>query len=61
LVEVANSPTDLNKQQLADLQQQIESQGLLFRVRVLESKVNSKVKEERPAPPAKNRPTQRTL
>jgi anti-sigma factor RsiW len=61
LVEVANSPSDLNKQQLADLQQQIESQGLLFRVRVLESKVNSKVKEQAPARPANNRTTQRTL
>ena len=61
LVEVANSPTDLNKNQLVELQQQIESQGLLFRVRVLESKVNSKVKEDTPAQPAKDPATQRTL
>jgi hypothetical protein len=61
LIEVANSPSDLDKQQLADLQQQIESQGLLFRVRVLESKVNSKVKEQAPARPASNRTPQRTL
>jgi hypothetical protein len=61
LVEVANSPTDLNKQQLAELQQQIESQGLLFRVRVLESKVNSRVKEKAPAQPANQQGTQRTL
>jgi hypothetical protein len=61
LVEVANSPTDLNRQQLAELQQQIESQGLLFRVRVLESKVNSKVKEQAPAKPAESRAAQRTL
>jgi hypothetical protein len=49
LVEVANSPDKLDSQQLAELQQQIESQGLLFRVRVLGSKVNSKVKEEETA------------
>jgi hypothetical protein len=46
LVEVANSPDELDSGQLAQIQKRIESQGLLFRVRVLGSKVNSKVKEE---------------
>lgn len=46
LVEVANSPDELDSGQLAQIQKRIESQGLLFRVRVLGSKVNSKVREE---------------
>ncbi len=46
LVEVANSPDEVDSSQLAQIQKRIESQGLLFRVRVLGSKVNSKVREE---------------
>jgi hypothetical protein len=62
LIEVANSPTDLSRHQLAEIQQQIQSQGLLFRVRVLESKMNSKVKEDAPAAaPVDDRAKLRTL
>lgn len=42
LVEVANSPSELDGAQLRQIQQQIESQGLLFKVRVIGAKVQSK-------------------
>jgi len=39
LVEVANGPSELSEQQLQQIQQRIQSQGLLFKVRVVGSKV----------------------
>jgi len=39
LIEIAHSPTELSSGQLEDLRQQIEERGLLFKVRVLGSKV----------------------
>jgi hypothetical protein len=35
LVEIARGPSQLSMQQLADIQQRIESQGILFKVRVI--------------------------
>ena len=43
LLEIANSPSDLSRHRLAELQQQIQDQGILFKVRV----VGSKVRKER--------------
>lgn len=39
LIEIAHSPSEVSNAQLADLQQEIESRGLLFKVRVLGSRV----------------------
>jgi len=39
LIEIAHSPSEVSSAQLADLQQEIENRGLLFKVRVLGSKV----------------------
>jgi hypothetical protein len=39
LVEVANGPSELSEEQLQQIQQRIQSQGLLFKVRVVGSKV----------------------
>lgn len=51
LTEIANSPSELSKQRLAALQQQIQDQEILFKVRVIGSKVRSNKTSE---PPAKN-------
>jgi hypothetical protein len=55
LIEIANSPSDLSQQRLAELQQQIQDQGILFKVRVIGSKVRSSTKEHEPEQPAKLR------
>ncbi len=39
LIEIAHSPSEVSSDQLSELQQQIESRGLLFKVRVLGSRV----------------------
>jgi hypothetical protein len=39
LVEIANAPDDLSPAELAAIQKRIEAQGLLFKIRVVESKV----------------------
>jgi hypothetical protein len=46
LIEITHSPTQVSSDQLADLRQQIESRGLLFKVRVL----GSRVREQEAAP-----------
>src|SRR5262249_1091865 len=46
LLEIAHSPSEVSSNQLDDLRQQIESRGLLFKVRVL----GSKVRDEEVAP-----------
>lgn len=48
LIEIAHSPNQVSGSQLADLQQEIESRGLLFKVRVL----GSRVREQEVAPQA---------
>jgi hypothetical protein len=48
LVEVARGPETLQPAALARLQKRIESRGLLFKVRVLESQVRQKQKKEAP-------------
>lgn len=39
LIEIAHSPSEVSSEQLAGLRQEIESRGLLFKVRVLGSRV----------------------
>jgi len=48
LVEVAHSPETLQPEQLAQIQKRIEARGLLFKVRVLESRMRAQEKSERP-------------
>jgi hypothetical protein len=50
LVEVAHGPATLDGEAMARLQRRIESRGLLFKVRVLESRVRSREKQEAPPP-----------
>jgi len=51
LIEIAHSPTEVSSGQLDDLRQQIESRGLLFKVRVL----GSQVREQEVAPAQKDK------
>jgi anti-sigma factor RsiW len=44
LVDVARGPSQVSIQQLADLQQRIEAQGLLFKVKVIGSEVRERAK-----------------
>jgi len=48
LIEIAHSPTEVSSGQLDDLRQQIESRGLLFKVRVMGTEVRQQ--EVAPAP-----------
>ena len=45
LVEVAHRPSSLTPADLADIRSRIESRGLLFRIRVIETQVREKEKE----------------
>jgi hypothetical protein len=49
LLEIAHSPTELSADQLKQLQEQIENQGVLFKVRVLGSKARDA--QTRPSSP----------
>jgi hypothetical protein len=49
LVEIANSPSDLKAADVERLQRMVESQGLLFKVRV----VGSRIRQQNNPPPAK--------
>jgi len=57
LVEIANSPSELSKQRLAELQRQIQDQDILFKVRVM----NSNVRNQRRERAADNNAPQRRL
>ena len=47
LVEVAHRPSSLSPSELEEIRQRIESRGLLFRVRVIETQVREKEKENK--------------
>jgi len=51
LTEIANSPADLSTSDLQQIRSRIQSEGLLFKVRVVGSEVNSRVRraEQNPA------------
>jgi hypothetical protein len=54
LLEIAHSPSEISSEQLNDLREQIESRGLLFKVRVLGSEARDSEThslEVKPAPP----------
>jgi len=42
LIEVANSPSEMSRRELARLQQEIEKQGILFKVKVFASQVQER-------------------
>ena len=44
LIEIAHQPDSVSGKKLQELQQQIESQGVLFKVRVIESKTKARVR-----------------
>lgn len=44
LIEIAHQPDSVSAKELQDLQQQIESQGVLFKVRVVESKTKARAR-----------------
>jgi hypothetical protein len=45
LLEVANGPTELTAAQLRQIQERIESQGILFKVRIVGQKVRERVRQ----------------
>ena len=51
LTEIANSPSDLSPSDLQQIRSRIQSEGLLFKVRVVGSEVNSRLRraEQNPA------------
>jgi hypothetical protein len=50
LLEIAHSPRELSGEQLKQLQEQIQSQGVLFKIRVLGSKARDAETQPGPAP-----------
>ena len=50
LIDIAHHPDSVSGKQLQELQQRIESQGVLFKVRVIESKVKARSQSERTTP-----------
>ena len=50
LVDIAHHPDSVSAKELEELQQRIESQGVLFKVRVIESKVKARSRSEGAAP-----------
>jgi hypothetical protein len=52
LAEIANSPSQMTADDMKDIHQQIESEGLLFKVRVVGSDVNSRIRRQEQSPAA---------
>ena len=52
LADVVHSPGNISSAELDDIRQRIESQGLLFKMRVMGSKLNERAQQPPPAPPA---------
>jgi len=50
LIDISHHPDSVSGKELEQLQQRIESQGVLFKVRVIESKVKARSRSERAAP-----------
>jgi hypothetical protein len=49
LAEIANAPRDLSRKDLREIQDQVQSQGLLFKIRVISSTIGTKIRQEEPA------------
>jgi hypothetical protein len=52
LVEIANAPSQVSDNDLRDIRARIQSDGLLFKVRVVGSEVNSRVRQVEQNSPA---------
>ena len=52
LAEIANGPSEITASDLHQFRKTIQSEGLLFKVRVIQSEVNSKARRPEPAPSA---------
>ncbi len=52
LTEIANSPSELSPADLQQIRSRIQSEGLLFKVRVVGSEVNSRVRRQEQSPAA---------
>ncbi len=50
LLEIAHSPSKLSSQELEDIRRRIESEGILFKIRVIGSKVRAREEEAQRAP-----------
>ena len=50
LIDISHHPDSVSGKELEELQQRIESQGVLFKVRVIESKVKARSRSEAAAP-----------
>jgi hypothetical protein len=50
LTEIANSPQDLSSADLQQIRSRIQSEGLLFKVRIVGSEVNSRVRRQEQSP-----------
>jgi hypothetical protein len=50
LTEIANSPSDLSSSDLQQIRSRIQSEGLLFKVRVVGSEVNSRLRRAEQSP-----------
>jgi hypothetical protein len=50
LTEIANSPSDLSPADLQQIRGRIQSEGLLFKVRIVGSEVNSRVRRQEQSP-----------
>jgi hypothetical protein len=62
LLQIANSPSQIDSSDLAHIQKSIESQGLLFKVRVVENKVKTSTANHKPNPaPVNNRAVEHKL
>ncbi len=46
LTEIANGPSDLSAADLKEIRKRIQSEGLLFKIRVVGSQVDSKVRSQ---------------
>ena len=46
LAEIANAPRDFSRKDLREIQAQVQSQGLLFKIRVVGSAIGSKIRQE---------------
>ncbi|MCI0353212.1 MAG: hypothetical protein L0Z53_27660 [Acidobacteriales bacterium] len=62
LIEIAHRPSKLSKADVESLRRQIEAQGLVFKIRVVETNVRNELRKGRPEPqqPASALPRQTT-
>ncbi|HTD25090.1 MAG TPA: hypothetical protein VK738_20750 [Terriglobales bacterium] len=55
LAEIANGPSELSPDELKEIRTRIQSQELLFKIKVIDSQVDSKVRRQEQAPAGDNK------